>query len=216
MEQPSALLKSGFKEAKCRCLLISNGKNKGIFFSSGQVGMTSPNVTQNPCTFQQSDFTREQQPALNKVVFGSVGLGTTILTLCYWPIYIWPIWKLSCDWSVDTKTNMADATRVTKHLKTNAIYWILYDINIFWINNSQVRKVIHGWLSAWPAGSHRLVSWKPGQWCGPPSWCYTCCARPFISIVHIDTVNMCLQSIHTRYVRLLLKMRNRQKSYKNE
>ena len=32
-----------------------------------------------------------------------------------------PIWKLSCDWSVDTKTNMADATRVTKHLKTNAI-----------------------------------------------------------------------------------------------
>ena len=29
----------------------------------------------------------------------------------------WPIWKLSCDWSVDTKTNMADPTRVTKHLK---------------------------------------------------------------------------------------------------
>ena len=60
----------------------------------------------------------------------------------------WPIWKLSCDWSVDTKTNMADATRVTKYLKTN---------------NSQVRKVIHGWLSAWPAGSHRLVSWFPGS-----------------------------------------------------
>ena len=33
----------------------------------------SPNVTQNPCTFRQSDFT-EQQPALYKVVFGSVGL----------------------------------------------------------------------------------------------------------------------------------------------
>ena len=49
--------------------------------------------------------------------------GNVILTLCYWPIYIWerereeevgsgdptslpwPIWKLSCDWSVDTKTN---------------------------------------------------------------------------------------------------------------
>ena len=45
----------------------------------------------------------------------------TFLTLCYWPIYIWeregeeevgsgdpnslpwPIWKLSCDWYVDTK-----------------------------------------------------------------------------------------------------------------
>ena len=62
------------------------------------------------------------------------------LTLCYWPIYIWEregeeevgsgdptslpwnILKLSCDWSVDTKTNMADPTRVTKHLQTNAIY----------------------------------------------------------------------------------------------
>ena len=67
-------------------------------------------------------------------------MGIEILTLCYWPIYIrereweeevasgdptslpWPIWKLSCDWSVDTKTNMADTTRVTKHFKTNAIY----------------------------------------------------------------------------------------------
>ena len=66
--------------------------------------------------------------------------GICFLTLYYWPIYIrereleeevgsddltslpWPIWKLSCDWPVDTKTNMADATRVTKHLKTNAIY----------------------------------------------------------------------------------------------
>ena len=41
--------------------------------------------------------------------------------------------------------------------------YLLYEINIFRINNSRVRKVIHGWLSAWPAGSHRLVSWKPGD-----------------------------------------------------
>ena len=39
----------------------------------------------------------------------------------------------------------------------------LYEINKFRINNSRVRKVIHGWLSAWPAGSHRLVSWFPGD-----------------------------------------------------
>ena len=91
MEQPSALLKSGFKEAKCRCLLFSNGKIKGIFFSSGQVGMTSPNVTQNPCTFQQSDFTREQQPALNKVVFGSVARNDYSHPLLLANLYIWPI-----------------------------------------------------------------------------------------------------------------------------
>ena len=48
----------------------------------------------------------------------------------------WPIWNLSCDWSVDSKTNMADQTRVTKHLKTNAIYYM--KINIF-------RIKIHGW-----------------------------------------------------------------------
>ena len=44
----------------------------------------------------------------------------------------------------------------------NKCYW-LYEINIFRINNSRVRKVIHGWLSAWPAGSHRLFSWFPGS-----------------------------------------------------
>ena len=41
--------------------------------------------------------------------------------------------------------------------------YLLYEINIFCINNSQVRKVIHGRLSAWPTGSHRLVSWFPGS-----------------------------------------------------
>ena len=41
--------------------------------------------------------------------------------------------------------------------------YLLYEINIFRINNSRVRKVIHGWLSAWPAGSHRLVSWFAGS-----------------------------------------------------
>ena len=41
--------------------------------------------------------------------------------------------------------------------------YLLYEINIFRVNNSRVRKVIHGWLSAWPAGSHRLVSWFPGS-----------------------------------------------------
>ena len=41
--------------------------------------------------------------------------------------------------------------------------YLLYEINIFRINNSRVRKVIHGWLSAWPTGSHRLVSWFPGS-----------------------------------------------------
>ena len=41
--------------------------------------------------------------------------------------------------------------------------YLLYEINIFRINNLRMRKVIHGWLSAWPAGSHRLVSWFPGS-----------------------------------------------------
>ena len=41
--------------------------------------------------------------------------------------------------------------------------YLLYEINIFRINNSRVRKVIHGRLSAWPARSHRLVSWFPGS-----------------------------------------------------
>ena len=41
--------------------------------------------------------------------------------------------------------------------------YLLYEINIFRINNSRVRKVIHGRLSAWPAGSHRLVSCFPGS-----------------------------------------------------
>ena len=41
--------------------------------------------------------------------------------------------------------------------------YLLYEINKFRINNSRVRKVIHGWLFAWPAGSHRLVSWFPGD-----------------------------------------------------
>ena len=37
--------------------------------------------------------------------------------------------------------------------------YLLYEINKFRINNSRVWKVINGWLSAWPSGSHRLVSW---------------------------------------------------------
>ena len=41
--------------------------------------------------------------------------------------------------------------------------YLLYEIKIFRINNSRVRKVIHGRLSAWPAGSHWLVSWFPGS-----------------------------------------------------
>ena len=32
----------------------------------------------------------------------------------------WPIRKLNCDLSVETKTKMADTTIVTKHFKTNA------------------------------------------------------------------------------------------------
>ena len=101
-----------------------------------------------------------------------------ILTLCYWPIYIW-------EREGEEEVGSGDPTSFMAHLKAELwlVRWyqnkhggpnesnkafenkcyLLYEINIFRINNSRVRKVIHGWLSAWPAGSHRLVSWFPGS-----------------------------------------------------
>ena len=58
-----------------------------------------------------------------------------------------PIWKLSCDWSVDTKTKH-DGLNESNKVFGNKYFSKCYEINKFWINNSQV---IHGWLFAGPA-----------------------------------------------------------------
>ena len=69
--------------------------------------------------------------------------------LCHWSIYIWehtlkeelwsgdptslpwPIWKLTCDWPIETKTKMVATTGVTKHLE-NRYYFCMCHPSWVW------------------------------------------------------------------------------------
>ena len=116
--------------------------------------------------------------------FRRLVLRSTLLTLCYWPIYIReregeeevgsddPTYIAMAHLKVELWLVRWYQNKHGGHNESNKAFenkcYLLYEINIFWINNSQVRKVIHGWLSAWPAGSHRLVSWFLGSAKGSP------------------------------------------------